>query len=107
MPSMVKPRHLGYAGLFVVLIGASGKRVFDRPAETPTQRAYAECRPCGLSDAEIDQRIDDCLHPTLNREELIKLFDTTFTNGEDRYMACLPCAEALLGGAARILRRIG
>ncbi len=107
MPAIVKPRHLAYAAVGIVLIGASGTLIFDSDTETPTGRAYAECLPCGLSGAEIDELIDDCRHSTLNSEDLNKLFDTTFTNGEDRCMAWLPCVEALLGAAARILRRFG
>ncbi len=99
MPVIVKSRHLAYAVPCVVLLAVSGKLVFDRKTETPTQRAYRECRPCGLSESEIDQRINDYRHSTLTREELIKLFEATFADDEDGHFGCMPCVEAVLDAA--------
>jgi hypothetical protein len=99
MPTIVKPRHLAYATLLVVLVGASGTLIFDKGAETPTQRAYNECRPCGLTEAEIDELIDTRRHSTLSREESIELFKSTFTEDEHGPEGCMPCVEAVLEAA--------
>ena len=96
MPSMVKPRHLAYAALFVVLMGASGKLVFDRKAETPAQRVYSECRLCGLTDAEIRAIIENVRQRGLTRKEESRLFYSTFGSGDDRREECMPCVEAIL-----------
>ncbi len=63
-------------------LGASGKLVFDSKTETPTQRAYTECRPCGLSAAEIDELIDDVRQRRLTREEEVQLFHESRIGGE-------------------------
>ncbi|MHC4696556.1 MAG: hypothetical protein ACYTFA_07435 [Planctomycetota bacterium] len=83
-----------------MLVGASGTLILDRPAETPTQRVYNERRPCGLTDVEVDELMDDYRHSTVSREESIELFKSTFTNDEHGPEGCLMCVGAVLDAAA-------
>ncbi|MHC4698764.1 MAG: hypothetical protein ACYTFA_18700 [Planctomycetota bacterium] len=99
MPTIVKPRHLAYAAVCIVLTGASGTLIFDKGTETPTQRAYKECRPCGLAESEIDELIDTRRHSTVSREESIELFESTFSPDETGPEDCTPCLEAVLDAA--------
>ena len=66
---------------------------------TPTQQAYAECRLCGLTIAEIDKLIDTIRQRALTREEELRLFDSTFTEDEHGPEGCMPCVEAILDAA--------
>ena len=84
--------------VFVVAFAAIASvvpRFTESPDESPVERAYRECRPCGIDDAEFDGLIDDMRHSTLNHEEDMQLFLKTFADPADA-AACLPCVEAIL-----------
>ena len=77
--------------VFVVILAAIMSLLrtsVESPDETPLDRAYRECRPCGISDEQIAGLIDNMRHSTLTRAENVKLFLDTFHDPADAENAC-------------------
>lgn len=91
--------RLVFVALLVPLsLGAGLWLRFNRPWESPTERAFRICRECGLEDNEITSLIETKSRSTLTREREIELYRDTF-NGDDRDTdseLCMPCVEAVL-----------
>ncbi len=51
-----------------------------------------------MTAAETNRMIDQFSHPTLRREQALRLFYATFENDADSRL-CRPCAEAILDAA--------
>ena len=63
---------------------------------SPRDRAYEECRGCGLGDEEIGRLIRTMAASTRDRETLLKSFGDMFEPGDDNRELCVPCVEAVL-----------
>lgn len=87
--------------LLPIMAAIVGWWVVIRPS--PVDRAHELCAECGLSDAEVDQLIDDAKHSMLSREENMRLFLDTFADPAEAEL-CRTCAEAVLDAAEPELR---
>lgn len=98
MKRTLKTRHVLYAIVVVVLLAASGRFVFDRPAETLVERAHRICTDCGISGDEVDALIDNARHSTISRENSVRLWEQTYQgqeNAAELMQLCRDCVEAI------------
>ena len=93
-------RTVSLGAVMFVLAGVGAWIAKARPWESPTERAYRECRACDIGVADVNRGIDDNMHSTLTREESVELYLRTF---EDRTEAepCRSCGDAVLDAAER------
>lgn len=68
----------------------------------PTIDVYAICGECGLTEVEIDVMIQSKRASSLNREEQIAAWESTYDDPVELAAerdSCLPCVEAVLDAA--------
>ncbi len=90
--------HQDLACLFLLTFGVGVWIVLARPFESPRDKALRLCGECGLDVAEIDGLIDDMLHSTLTRDEIMALFRARYERPADADF-CKDCAVAVLDAA--------
>ena len=80
--------------VIVAILAGIGKGLYSGwPTPSPLAVAYAECRPCGLTHAEVDKIIDDVRHATLTRAQNRELFIATL---------CVQIRQACSAGASPV-----
>jgi hypothetical protein len=76
---MVKRLKIITAVALVLIAIPAGRWLrHTRPWESATERAHRLCGECGLTATETNRMIDQLSHPTLRREQALRLFYATF-----------------------------
>jgi len=96
--------HVGLTCVAVLV--AVGSWLFPDALRWPSQnpigaidRALAESRPCGMTDAESLRMIANVSETRLSRQQELELFDQTFKPGDTHRQDCEPCLQAVLDAA--------